>query len=109
MALPYYYLLMRKLFPHIGHKQLEQFVTYNLLPKFMLAYKAHEGEKLNKLIKIDLRKKNGTKEPTNTENEGAPTLMAILDNSKLKPLKTKQTKTKPITNRLRKVCGQFTH
>jgi hypothetical protein len=107
MALPYY--LLMKLFLHVGPKQLEQFVTYNLLPKVILDYEAREGEKLTNLMKIDLHDANCTKEPTHMANEGAPMLMTVLDNSKLKPLKPKRTKTRPITNRLRKVCGQFTH
>jgi hypothetical protein len=61
-----------KLFPHVGPKQLEQFLTYNLLPKVILAHEACEGEKLNKLMKIDLRRCKGYQRNNKYGKRGSP-------------------------------------
>jgi hypothetical protein len=82
---------------------------YNLLPNRILAYEAREGEKRNPILKINLHEKGDSNSNQNSANEGDPSqLLAVMDGSQLTPLKPKRTHTRPITNRIRKICGQFT-
>ena len=80
---------------------------YNLLPNRITAYEAREGEKRNPILKINIHEKGDSKTNSNSANEGDPKLLAVMDRSQLSPLKPKRSNTRPITNRNRRICGQF--
>jgi hypothetical protein len=77
---------------------------YNLLPKFIIAHQACEGEKRNRISKT----KANASEPTSQANEGESKLLCILEEaSKLKRLKPVRSNTDATINRYRKIRGQF--
>ena len=96
-----------KLFPHVGSNSLNLFVMYNLLPNRILAYEAREEEKRNPIMKINIHEKGDSSTNQHSANVGGPQLLAVMDGSQLTPLKPKRSNTRPITNRIRKIRGQF--
>jgi hypothetical protein len=101
LATPFYLLL--KLFHYTDTNSIELLVIHNLLPKFIVAYEACEGEKRSRVSSTVITNKG------DPQLEGEPQLLCIPDDdlTKLKLLKPKRSNSRPILNRYRMICNQF--
>jgi hypothetical protein len=100
LATPFYLLL--KLFHYTDTNSIE-LLTHNLLPRFIVAYEAREGEKQSRVSSTVITNKG------DPQLEGEPQLLCIPDDdpTKLKLLKPKRSNNRPILNRYRIICNQF--
>jgi hypothetical protein len=101
LATPFYLLL--KLFHHTDTNSIELLVTHNLLPRFIVAYEACEGEKRSRVSSTV------TTHTGDPQLEREPQLLCIPDDdpTKLQLLKPKRSNHRPILNRYRTIYNQF--